>query len=99
MDAAQGLTVQLEGSTRDPRLDYKLYQLSLATSDIPQAGTDGDVYVDLVGATGSTGWRKVSPAGSQVGRQGAMPHAIWIVRPSQHPKLPSRVHAAAKLLS
>ena len=54
--------MQLEGSSRNPELDYTSYQLVLTTSDIPQSGTDGDVYIELKGSTGTSGWQKVVPA-------------------------------------
>lgn len=66
LDSAQGLSVRLEGSACDPRADLQAYRLLLATSDSPHAGTDGDVFVELVGAAGSSGWRRLT-SGSQVG--------------------------------
>ncbi|GAB4821886.1 hypothetical protein N2152v2_008932 [Parachlorella kessleri] len=62
LDSKHGLQVHLEGSSRNPELDYTSYQLDLDTSDIPQSSTDGDVYIELKGSTGSSGWQKVVPA-------------------------------------
>ncbi len=72
-----GLQILLEGSSRDPRLDYKLYRLSVATSDVPHSGTDGDLYVNLVSSGGSSGWRKVSSGGQVRSAVGALAAAAW----------------------
>lgn len=69
LDAAHGLQVDLPAYTRDPRLDRRRYLVTASTSDLPQAGTDGEVFVQLVGAGGvsSSGWHRlgVAPAASE----------------------------------
>ena len=42
--------MRLEGSKQDPRAPFHDYQVSVFTSDVRNAGTDGDVALELQGA-------------------------------------------------
>lgn len=47
-------TVQLEACKQDPRPLFHDYLVTVVTSDIRNAGTDGDVTVDIQGVHIST---------------------------------------------
>lgn len=42
------------------------YEVAVATSDLPNAGTDGEVWVELRGAVGSSGWTRLEASNDNV---------------------------------
>ncbi|KAG2501257.1 hypothetical protein HYH03_001064 [Edaphochlamys debaryana] len=52
--SAQRPNVEIPASIQDPTLDRRMYKVVVRTSDLPGAGTDANVYVELRGTRGAT---------------------------------------------
>ena len=53
------------------RVEMAEYTVTVRTSDLPDAGTDASVSVELVGSEGATGWTELGPSGRAFGRGAA----------------------------
>ena len=63
------------------RVEMAEYTVTVRTSDLPDAGTDASVSVELVGSEGATGGTELGPSGRAFGRGAA--EAIWIASAAQ----------------
>lgn len=49
MGKATGMDITLQGSRTDPRQPMHNYKVTVITSDIRNAGTDADVFINIKG--------------------------------------------------
>ncbi|MEW5311146.1 MAG: hypothetical protein WDW38_002885 [Sanguina aurantia] len=65
-----GLEMKVPVSGVDPRSDRKEYRVFVHTSDVKSAGTDADVYIDMLGDLNSSGKQPLSSAGKETFSRG-----------------------------